>query len=354
MPPLSAIDCISPAWYHTRLLLLGQKNARLFFKLAAVAFFAEMGGLNGSFRSPARHAHGASPLLSGVFLLFLIIGVVIALAVALALFYLSSRLQFVLFHLVLRSETWIAPLWRRYGPATWRWIGLKLLFFLAAVLCLVPIMVPAVLLLIRAIDSHQQEGSSSHIASFVLAVFCFILALLILILVIATAYVLLHDFGLPSMALEATPMRETVRRIFALIRLEPGQVALYVLMRYVLALAGALISYLVLVVVTLFAGIPLGAVAFGLWKGLHLASAGEHVLMIAGWVVLALLLLAVVVIAAILLFGYLFTFLEAYAIFFLSGRYPLLAQQLTPPLPPLPQSWSFAPWTPTLYTPPPA
>ena len=76
--------------------------------------------------------------------------------------------------------------------------------------------------------------------------------------------------------------------------------------------------------------------------------------MIAGWVLLALALLSVIMVAGICLFGYLFTFLQAYAIFFLGGRYPLLGQLLTePPAPVAPapqrQTWGPAPAAPGTF-----
>ncbi len=49
MQPLSATDAIAPAWQHTRRLLLGPRNPRLFFKIAAVAFFAEVTSFSFSF-----------------------------------------------------------------------------------------------------------------------------------------------------------------------------------------------------------------------------------------------------------------------------------------------------------------
>lgn len=354
MPPLSATDAITPAWEHTRRLLLGPRRAGLLFKIAAVAFFSEMGGCNSALRAPGQLMHGAhSPFTAGLLLLAIVIGGLVAFCIALILFYIGSRLQFVLFHVVLRRETWIAPIWRTYGPATWRWIGLRLLFLLAAIVCMVPILLPAILLLIPAIVA-QSHGDSAHIGSLILAILFVILAIFLFVIVIGSASILLHDFGLPSMALEAAPMRETVRRILALARAETGQVALYVLMRYVLTLAGTMASYLALLIVALIVGTPLGAMAFGLWTGLHLASPADHALMIAGWVVLGLIFLAILAIAVIALFGYLFTFLQAYAIYFLAGRYPLLAAHLEGILPaPAPTPT----WPPAFYPtpePPPA
>jgi hypothetical protein len=349
MLPLSATDAITPAWQHTRRLLLGPRNPRLFFKIAAVAFFAEMLGFN-SFGGPGHSGHGASPAFSGLLIAFIIFAVTAGLLIGFAFFYLSSRLQFTLFHIVLRSETTVAPIWRRYGAATWRWIGLKLLFFFGAVLCLAPILVPGIIYLIHTF-SPQSQDDSSHILAFIFAAVVFMAVVMVFVLAFTVGFLLLRDFGLPSMALEATPLRETVRRVLALTRSEPGQVALYLLLRFCLVIAGTLIAELLIATLALIIGAPLGGLGFGLWAALHASGTAARAGMIGGWVILALALLAVLAVALISLFGYLFTFLQAYAIFFLAGRYPLLGQLLAePPAPvrpsPQPHAWTPAPAAP--------
>lgn len=358
MPPLSATDAITPAWQHTRRFLLGPRSARLLLKIAAVAFFAEMGGMNLNYRGPAgsfNHSigHGGAPhAFSPGLIAALIAGSLVAMLLGLTFFYISSRLQFVIFHSVLRCETWIAPIWRRYGAATWRWIGLKLLLVVAFVACMLPVAIPAAIFFVHA--AHQQPAGAAHIASFVFAIFFFVLVIAALILAMSIAYILLRDFGLPSMALEGTPLRETVGRVLGLVRAEPGQVALYVLLRFALALAGTIVCYLAVLVIGLVMAVPLGGVAVAFWAALHGSSFAGHAVMIAAFVALGLTLCAALFVTVITLLGYLFTFLEAYSIFFLSGRYPLLFQQLTPPAPGIPRPWSFAPWTPWLYPPQPS
>jgi hypothetical protein len=355
MQPLSATDAIAPAWQHTRRLLLDPRNPRLFFKIAAVAFFAELANFSFSFSSPGHSSHGGghAPMFTAAILAIIFTCVVVGLIVGAVLFYLSSRLQFTIFHVVLRSETQVAPIWRRYAAAAWRWMGLKLLFFLAALACVTPIFIPAVLYFIHAI-SLQSHGDHSHIVSFILTMFAFVVTVVLFVITIAVVTILLRDFAVPSMALEGTPLRETVRRVIALVRAETGQVALYVLLRVCLAIAGTFTSYLLLGVLALIVGAPLGGVGYGLWREFHLAGAGAHAGMIAGWVLLALALLAVIAVGVICLFGYLFTFLQAYAIFFLGGRYPLMGQLLTEPPAPVVPAAQPQPWTPAFYTPPPA
>lgn len=359
MQPLSATDAIAPAWQHTRRLLLGPRNPRLLFKIAAVAFFAEMMSGSFSFSPPFHNTHstggagGVSPSILAAIVAVVFICAVVGLIISLVLFYVSSRLQFTIFHIVLRSETTVAPIWRRYGPATWRWMGLKLLLFLCALVCIAPIFVPTVFYFIHAV-SAQSHGDNPHIVSFILTIFCFIAVILIFALALTIATILLRDFAVPSMALEGTPLRETVRRVLALSRAEPGQVGLYVLLRVCLGIAGTFVSYMLVGILALIVGAPLGGLGLGLWAMLHTAGAAARAGMVGGWVVLALALLAAIAIGVICLFGYLFTFLQAYAIFFLGGRYPLMGQLLTePPAPVIPVARA-QPWPLPYYTTPPA
>jgi hypothetical protein len=334
MRPLSAVDAIAPAWNHTRRLLIAPRSWRLLLKIGAVAFFANMGG--GSFSSPypgRDHLPGLSPAIAAsIFALALVIGS-IGLLIALALFYLGSRLQFVLFEIVLRRDTTVAPIWRRYGRATWYWMGLKLAFFVIALLCIAPLLIPIVLHLIHSFGSGTNVEQQAF-AGFFLAILGFGLAIFAVLIVIGAGYTLLHDFGLPFMALEGTPLTETVRRVFSLVRAEPGQMLLYLVMRVLLTFAGALIFEVALFFGLLIALIPLGGLGVVLWAALHHGGTGGHVLMIASWVVLSIILFVLLIMAVVVTFGYLHTFLEAYALYFLGGRYPLVGQYLEPLLPP--------------------
>jgi hypothetical protein len=309
--------------------MLGQRNPLLLFKLAAVAFFAEVGGGSGSFKMPGRLAHGYPPAHLAALAAFIVFGVFVGLLVALAFFYLSSRLQFVLFHEVLHSETRITPIWHLYGPATWRWIGLKLLYFLVFIVCLAPVLAPAIVIFLRTANHNAAADSSpANFGTFFASILLFVFAVMVFVFVFAVAYILIRDFGLPSMALEATTLRETIRRVIALVRAEPAQVALFIVMRLVLAIAGSLASYLAILFCALMAAVPLGGLAIFAWLMLHHSESGGYVFMILAWCVLGLLFAAILIFVSISLLGYLFTFLQAYVIYFLAGRYPLLGNQL--------------------------
>ena len=334
MRPLSAMDAIGPAWRHTSRILVAPQDWRLALKIGAVAFFAQMGGCNSFSHSSGQHLHAAPPALLAGIIAFALVLIIAGLAIGLALFYLSSRLQFVLFEVVLRSDTAIAPIWRRYGHATWHWMGLKILYFLAALVCAAPILIPIIIHFIHEMGPSFHGLTPQNPVAVFVAIFEFISAIFFIVILIGVAYALLYDFGLPSMALEATPMSVTVQRVWSLIRNEPGPVALYVLMRFLLGIAGSLAVDCILVIGALIALIPLGGAGLIAWLSLRHAGFAGHFIMIAIWVVLGLVLLVLLALAAVMLFGYVFTFLQAYALYFLGGRYPLVGAYLEPFSPP--------------------
>jgi hypothetical protein len=343
MQTLSAIDAISPAWQHTSRLLYAPRSWRLLLKIGAVAVFAQMGGCN--FNAPMNfgnglgNAHPASAHLPSAALLATIVfvGFAVAFVIGLGFLYLGSRLQFVLFDIVLRRDTVVGPIWRRYGRATWHWIGLKLTFFVLAFVCFLPITIPILLQFVHVMKQMPSGGDvpPDRLFAFFGVLFGFLGLIFLGLLLFGIGYVLLQDFGLPSMALESTPMRETVARVVRLVRAEPLQVFLYLLMRFVLAFAAAIAGEIALFLSILITLIPLGGAALVLWFSLRHAGSAGWVAMICGWVVLGLIFAALVIVAAIMYFGYLMTFLQAYALYFLGGRYPLLGEMLWPsPLPP--------------------
>jgi len=330
MQRLNAIDAIAPAWNHTQRLLAGGRNWRLLFKVCAVAFFAQLGATNINFPGrqiipPSHHASAATAILAGFLLL---IGLAV-LVIGLILFYIGSRLQFVLFEIVVRQDTWVGPIWRRYGRVVWRWIGLKVLFLVVAIVCALPFLLPAILHLVHS-PSFHGEVDPQNPGAVLATLLPFLAVILALSIPFVAAYLLLLDFGLPSLALEDAPMGEAVRRIGRLIRQEPGQVALYVLMRFLLGLAWAIAGEVAIGVAMLILLVPFGGLALVLFATLHHGGPGAHAAMIAGWVVLGAILAVILILAFVVVFGACYTFLTAYSVYFLGGRYPLLGNFLEP------------------------
>jgi hypothetical protein len=271
------------------------------------------------------------PAIAALAALLVVVGIVVVI-IGLAFFYLSSRLQFVMFDLVLRRQTTISPIWNRVGPATWRWMGLRFLFSLGVLVLFSPVLIPAI---IAFIHSVPKSGTAPDVGAFLGVFAAFFGAILLVAIVIGIGHLLLHDFGLPSMALEGTPLLETVTRVLRLMRAEPLQVLLFVVMRIVLHIAVAIGTFLAFFAGAAFLLVPFGGLGGILYAGLHNAGSGARVGM---WLMIALLALAyaaVIVIAAFMLASIIGTFFQAYAIYFLGGRYPLLGEILQPtPEPP--------------------
>ena len=350
MRPLSALDAITPAWNHTRNLLLAPRDWRLLLKIGLIAVFAGMGGGGCNFSFPgSSHSHPAGPvnlplLMMGVMAIALIS--ILGLAIGLVLFYIGSRLQFVLFDVILTRRTHIAPIWDHYGRVTWRWMGLKLLSGLAVLLCLAPIVIPAVFHFIHVFHPGD-DALHPPLLAVLPAVLGFFAATLIVVLAAAVLLTLLFDFGLPSMALENTTIGTTVRRVFTLLRVEPGQCLLYLLMRVVLGFVCVLAAEIGLVLAGLLSAVPFGAAAAVLWGLLHNVGLTGKVAMFTGWALLAGVFVLLFIGVAIMVIGYIQCFLRAYAIYFLAGRYPLLGsvlEQNTPPPPAV--TYPYTPYPP--------
>jgi hypothetical protein len=348
MRPLSATEAISPAWNHTRRLFAPQ-SWKTVLKVGLVAFFAQFSGCNGNFSgNKMQHLPGMSPQLGAALLAIGLVVGFFALVFAFAFFYLNSRLQFVVFEIVLRSDTTIAPMWRRYGPATWRWMGLKLLFFFLALLCMVPILLPFVLHLIHIFHQNSSGGSAAF-WPIVRQMLGLIVAGFVGLFVILAAYRLLYDFGLPSMALEGTPIGETASRVLLLLRAEPGAVVLYALMHFVLSLGLGFANAIILVLCMLVALVPLGGLGAGLWFGLRHSGIAGYVVMGCGLGILGLIFAAVMVCVLLTLVAWVSCFFQAYALYFLGGRYPLLGSYLEPEIV---QPVFVEPTPPAIYPPP--
>ena len=350
MQPLSAADAISPAWRHTRMLLLAPRRWQTLLKICAIAFLANMSGFSSSFRQPMQAGRGhMPPQMAALMMSFALVFGLLFVALALVLFYVSSRLQFVLFETVLRRDTVIAPIWGRYGAAAWRWMALKLMFFVAMLLCLAPVLIPFVIHFVRSMPKGQP--APAEFAHFFAAILGFVAIVFVVAIVMGAVYVLVSDLGLPSMALESTDYGETLRRVGRLVRAETGQVALYVLLRMLLGFAGVLAGEIAVGVAALIALVPFGGVGFVLWKSLHGHGIASNAVLGLVLVALGLVFVTLVVCAGLVALGYVFVFVQAYALYFLGGRYPLLGQYLEPVLPQT--VYPTAAWGPPAYYPPP-
>jgi hypothetical protein len=338
MRPLSASEAIQPAINRTRAVLFQPFKLGRSWKLAATAYLSTMG----SYFLPlpywifsAGNRKPSSVLLSfGFGLLFS--------AVMFVFFYFGARLEFVLFDIVLLNEKFVAPSWRRHRHHSWRWIGFKMLVSLAIGIACGPVFYVAHAHLMPHLQAAMAPGQppSPEFLRSLLGFYALIGIPTALAVLVSS---LLTNFVLPSIALEDTTAREGLRRFFGLVSAEPGSFSIFVVLKLVLGIAGFIAMEMAIVIGELICLIPVALVAVAGWFLLRSAGSAGHVLMLIGAVVLLLVFLAFMAYGISIVMGALHVFFQAYALYFLAGRYPMLGDLLEPPVPNLPVATTAAP-----------
>jgi hypothetical protein len=329
MLPLNPIDAIAPAMRRTGRLLYSPFRFGRTFKLCLTGYLGFGSTLFVPF--PLLYLFMLPFLHSAAQRAWLVVGALVASALWLALLHVLSRLQMASFDIVLHLETMVRLAWRRTRPAGWRWSGVKFLATSAlALIAGIPLGIVAIPV-IRTLALHppgQQPGVDFFVSMIGLE-----LGLVLGYVVVTLLASLLSDFVLPPMLLENVPTHEAWRRFVALLRQETGQVLGFAALKAVLAVMGyvaqTLATYVVLAVVAIVA-VALGSLGY---VGLHAAGVGQKATLIAGLAVALPLLWAAMMYAITIGAGTLMTFLRAYGLYFLGGRYPLLGGLLEASMP---------------------
>jgi hypothetical protein len=339
---------------RTRDLLGRPFRLRTFLKIAAVAFFAEIGGgLNLRIPGHSNGLHQLPPAFLAFVVAFAVLLGLVSLVIGLILFYVGSRLQLVLLEMVATRFTFVGPLWSKYGSRTWRWIGLRLLLILCFLIVLLPFIIAAVLYCIHhALGFSTFTGGNLFSGLHVAQILLFIAALLLVLLIVSAIYMLVHDLALPFLALEDLSISQSLARLRAIVAAEPGQVILYLFLRLVLGIVFGIAAEIAVVLVLLISLVPPGIVGVILWFSLHHAGTAGTVLLVACAILGGLIFLCWAVCVVIAFMGTLLTFFQAYALYFLGGRYPLLGDLLDRSTPPPTYAYA-APFPPPPYQPPP-
>ena len=350
MRPLTATESINPALARTKLILFTPFRKGRTWKLCATAYVSRFGTIFLPF-----------PFIYLVFLPFaeragrlvviaLVAAVLVVTAISVAVFYLGSRLQFAYFDMVVNRGEFVAPAWRKYRGQYSHWTNIKLLAGTVATLaCALPIAA----YVRHVVPLFQQMSSLPHgqrlPPQVMTAIFAGYAGYILIFLIFGVLFLissLLSDFLVPSLALEDTGLKEAWRRMAELIRREPGEFAIYTLLKLGLGFAGymgAVIAWeLVLLIVTLVLFLICGLIGFLL----HLIGVPSAILAALAVLIGIAWYIFIVFYSMMFAIGPVFTFLDAYALYFLGGRYPMLGDLLDASTPP--------PSTPVAGFPPPA
>jgi hypothetical protein len=338
MSAYSATAVITPAIERTRQFLFRPFYLGRFLKLTLVAALTEGGMSSCNFHSGSSssgdHTGGTGgldhpfhlPLLhwQALALIGLIVGVaLVAIPVLILIRYLLIRLRFSFFDCVLYGQDKIGPGWRKYHRQAVRFLGMSLCVTAALWLLWIPVGYEVYRHFRPLFDKMLSGGEFT---------FWDVLPLAGTVLPLMLAWALgaylvdttLGCFALPRIALEDASIGEALEDVWSDIQAEPGQFALFFLLRTLLAFAATIIACILL-------AIPLVIVALlGVAVGLLLKSISTTAMIALG--IPALIVALILILAAVIgLSGTIGVFRRNYAILFYGGRYPELAAILWPP-----------------------
>jgi hypothetical protein len=344
--PISAVDCVQPAIQHAREQLFTRFRWGQWSRLALVGILAaeiHAGGCGGfpNFNVPISrprvggHGFVAPPFFphidpARIVQFAALIGAVLVLAFILffVFLYISSVFRFILFESVLKKQCMIGDGWQRWHRTGRRFLLWQIVFLISTWLLLgfligVPIAVAA--------GAGWLANPRQHMGPFIGGAILLAGLLILFVLAAAAVQVLGKDFLVPIMALEGVDFADGWSRLLALMRLEPGKYAVYLLMKLVLAIAAGILFSIIAIVPTIAVAIPaVMLVLVGKAAGL-----GWNVMTISLAIIFGSVLLLILIYLIALVSVPATVFFPAYSIYFFASRYPNLDARLHPAPPPV-------------------
>ena len=363
--PISAVDCVQPAIQHTREQLFKPFRWGQWSRLAMVGILAaelRAGGCNFNPRPFLQHPSQKSgdeflprgwpggfphinPAQIAQFALLIGIALLVVAVLLLILLYINSIFRFILFDSVLRRQCSISEGWRRWRHAGGRFFLWQLVFQMAAMFVLLIVVgIPALLLF----TSGAVHNPDQHLGQFIGLIILLVILVLGFAVIAGSVQVLAKDFLVPIMALENLDFADGWSRLLALIRGEPWRYVVYLLLKFVLSIAAAILFGILAIIPILLIVVPTVVAVFaGKAAGLGWTVTTISLAIIAGTVLFLVLiyLIALVSVPATVFF-------PAYAIHFFASRYPNLDAILHPAPPPAPPQSVVSPENPPPEPPP--
>lgn len=356
MQILSALDAISPAFSRTKLVLFSPFRKGRTWKLAATAYLTMMSTIFVPYFLVGLFFIGTVKQMGGSTAVVILVSVcVIATMVYLLVFYLCSQLRFAFFDIVLNRGEFIAPIWRKYSVQSIKWTGFKVVLGTLVTAAVAAPLAAWIRHMIPVFAALQIKPGQEQSPQFMEAIFSFYGALFVVEIGFGIFYLvssLLGDFIVPSLALEGTTLAEAFKRLGKLIRHEPGQFTLYAVLKVGLALAGWMAQTIAFYAVILVVGLVVALLALIVGFTLHALGVSSAVLGALGIALGVIVYLVLIFYVMFIAIGTVMTFLEAYSLYFLGGRYPMLGNLLDQSTPPKPTYFPPAAY-PNYFAPPP-
>jgi hypothetical protein len=336
MFPISAADSVSLAIQRTREFLFRPFQWGPYLKLGLVAIISE--GVGNNFRSANHGGHpvGGGPNLSVPFSLppawiaVIVAAVLLALVVSLFVLYLITRLRFTFFHCLIHNVRQLRPGWQLYRAQAMRFFWLNVVVGICFMVLLVLIAIPFVAGFWRVFQESQHGG---HLDMWPVVALILPLIPLILLLVLAgmVADLILRDGMLPHYALDNATAGEAWTRVWAHIKAEKKQFAVYALLRVVLPIIATIGLFFLLLLPGLGLAAALASVEFGVHSMFADATGASVIVGIFLQIFFGVVAFAFAVLASICIGGPVSTGIREYALIFYGGRYKALGDILYPP-----------------------
>jgi hypothetical protein len=346
--PLSAVDCIAPAFAQTKRQLFAPFRLGRWARLALVCLLTGEfaggggGGPSGNFNFPTTHGKSGKGLLTipsidwGKILPWLpwiLAGVVLVFFLIFLWIYVGSVFRFVLFDSVLHDRCELKGSWARWEPCGRSYFYWCLALFLVSAIgtCLL-ILVP--LLLAWRAGLFQHPGQ--HLAALILGGAALLFLLLVFFVLGAVIGLFAKDFCIPIMAMEKVGVLDAWRRLLPMLAAEKMAFTGYVLMKIVLAIGSAIIVGIATLLTFVVLLIPLGIAALIIFFGGHAMGLTLNVTTICILVAMGCIILAGLLYLIALISTPPMVFFQSYVLHFIGSRYPALGAVVFPPPPETP------------------
>lgn len=321
-----AQQAFAPAWERTSRLLFSPFRIGFWWRVAVAGIFANrLGGFGSTYR-PLNVARADQTTFLGSGWPFapalVAIGVVLVLVVIPAFMYVGCVMRFVLFDAVVSGTCRIRVAWRRYQTESWRYWLWQLLVVLVS---LVAAVVVAGLSALIAFRLGWVANADQHAAGIILGIVLLIVVLLAGIALLVCVDVLSNDFVVPLMALERLGVTDAWRRLFRMASAERARFAGYLGLKFLLAVAAAIVFGLVTLLVAIVPSLVLAAAV------MFVAGHWSSTLVLVGGLVVGIVAATCLVVVVGVANAPSQVFFRAFSIYFLADRYPPLQQFLEPP-----------------------
>ena len=352
--PISAMDCITLAFEHTKRQLFKPFRFGQWVRLAFVGLLAgELGsGGSGNFPTQGNQQAGIPALgeifrkidpaiLASVITVLVIAGIVVLIVIA----YISSVMRFILFDSVLTRDCRIRAGWNRRQDIGWKYflwqLGLLFATFAGAV---VLIGAPAGF----AYGLGWFQAPRAHLAQLIVTGLLMLSLFLFFMIALALVHVFTKDFVVPQMAFEGIGALEAWRRLWPMIEAEFQGYALYIAMKIILTIVAGIAIGIVGVILGLILAVPAIAIAAAVVIAGKNAGLAWNVFTITAAVLAGCVVFLIFFFLISLLSVPVMLFFPAYSIYFFAGRYRPLYGALYAPA-----ASSTVPQVSPPFTPPP-